>query len=165
MIRQYRLGIALLLCTAAMLIGAVAVAQSPAKNEATSNNGALVVPVTNLQNVGKGQLLAILYKKVNRVEVNGVKYFRRLVKPVTGRQMTVTFEDVPFGDYAIAVMHDMDKNLKMATTWVGIPDEDLGVSNNVKGGPLGGPKWTAAKFAHRKAGQTVTPIKMWQCYD
>jgi len=163
--RQFSLSLALALFVSIITLGAAATAQVQAQKEPAKSNGSIVVPVTNLQNVGKGQLLAILYKKVNRVEVNGVPHFRRVIQPVTGRKMTVTFKDVPFGEYAIAVMHDMDKDLKMDTNWVGIPDEDLGVSNNVKGGPLGGPKWGVAKFSHKSGEQRVTPIKMWQCYD
>jgi len=127
--------------------------------------GNITVKVTNLQNMGQGQLLALLYKRVDRVEVNGVKYFRRQILPVKTRKMSITFENVPFGDYAVAVMHDMDKDKEMDTNFIGIPDEDLGVSNNVKGGPLGGPKWAAAKFSHKTVDNQITPIEIWQCYD
>ena len=63
------------------------------------------------------------------------------------------------------VMHDMDKDLEMDTNFFGVPDEDLGISNNVKGGPLGGPRWGGAKFQHTKTENRVKSIKMWQCYD
>ena len=132
---------------------------------AESKTGSIVVPVTNLQNIGKGQLLGFLFKKVKRVEVNGVRYFKRVKLPVKGKKMTVTFKDVPYGEYAVAIMHDMDKDFEMDTNFIGIPDEDLGVSNNVKGGPLGGPKWKVAKFMHQKSENRITSIKMWQCYD
>ncbi len=151
------------------IVGALAAvqvqAQVQAQGQVTEKKGDIVVGITNLQNIGKGQLLALLYKKVKRVEVNGVRYYRRIIVPVSSKTMTVTFPSIPFGEYAIAVMHDMDKDLKMDTNWIGIPDEDLGVSNNVKGGPLGGPKWKAAKFTHGKSVNRVTPIKIWQCYD
>ena len=132
---------------------------------AESKTGSIVVPVTNLQNIGKGQLLGFLFKKVKRVEVNGVRYFKRVKLPVKGKTATVTFKDVPYGEYAVAIMHDMDKDFEMDTNFIGIPDEDLGVSNNVKGGPLGGPKWKVAKFKHQKPENRITSIKMWQCYD
>ena len=109
--------------------------------------------------------MVLLYKKVKRVEVNDVAYYKRLIRPVKGPKTSVTFKDVPFGEYAVAVMHDMDKDLRMDANWLGIPGEDLGVSNNVKGGPLGGPKWEVAKFRHATATSRVAPIKMWQCYD
>jgi len=167
-----RLFLLITLGAAVTLAGGVASAQeaAPAATPAGApaaapTAGKIIVKVTNLQNIGQGQLLALLYKKVNRVEVNGVKYYRRQILPVKTKKMSITFENVPFGEYAVAIMHDMDKNKEMDTNFIGIPDEDLGVSNNVKGGPLGGPKWAAAKFSHKSAENTITPIEIWQCYD
>ena len=148
-----------------VVVGLSSIAILHAQDKESVDKGSIVVPVTNLQNLGKGQLLGFLYKKVNRVEVNGVRYFRRVSLPVKASKMDVTFKDIPYGEYAIAIMHDMDKDFKMDTNFIGIPDEDLGVSNNVKGGPLGGPKWKSAKFTHNKAENRITSIKMWQCYD
>ena len=153
---------------AAILVGlAMCLVPGTAQGEPSPavDKGDIVVKVTNLQNLGKGQLLALLYEKVERVEVNGVKYFRRQILPVKAKKMTIRFKDVPAGDYAVAILHDMDSDLKMDTTFIGIPDEDLGVSNNVKGGPLGGPKWAEAKFSHQEAESRITPIEIWQCYD
>ena len=147
------------------VIGLSSIAVLHAQNKESVDKGSIVVEVTNLQNIGKGQLLGFLYKKVNRVEVNGVRYFRRVSLPVKASKMEVTFKDIPYGEYAIAIMHDMDKNFKMDTTFIGIPNEDLGISNNAKGGPLGGPKWKVAKFKHQKLDNRLTSIKMWQCYD
>ena len=140
-------------------------AKEAKKTEKKDDQGSIIIKVTNLQNIGKGQLLGFLYKKINRVEVNGVRYFRRIKLPVKKSTMTISFKNIPYGEYAVAIMHDMDKDFEMDTNFIGIPDEDLGVSNNVKGGPLGGPKWKKAKFKHNKPENRITPIKMWQCYD
>ena len=148
-----------------LALGLTSSAPLHAQGAAKSQRGSIVVPVTNLQNIGKGQLLGFLFKRVSRVEINGVRYFKRVKLAVRGDQATVTFKDVPYGEYAVAVMHDMDKDFEMDTNFFGIPDEDLGVSNNVKGGPLGGPKWRVAKFIHRSPKTRITSIKMWQCYD
>ena len=163
--RRSPLEIVLALLASVLIVGTALDTQAKPEEKPAQASGSIVVPVTNLQNVEKGQLLVILYKKVKRVEVNGVPHFRRLIRPVSGNKVTVTFEDIPYGDYAVAVMHDMDKDLEMATNWLGIPNEDLGVSNNVKGGPLGGPKWNAAKFSHQSAENRISAIEMWQCYD
>ena len=146
-------------------IGLSSIAVLHAQDKESVEKGSITVSVTNLQNIGKGQLLGFLYQKVNRVEVNGVRYFRRVSLAVKAAKMDVTFKDIPYGEYAIAIMHDMDKDFKMDTNFLGIPDEDLGVSNNAKGGPLGGPKWKVAKFKHQKSDNRITSIKMWQCYD
>jgi len=125
--------------------------------------GAVQIQVENLQNLGQGQLVALVYEEVDRVEINGVKFLRRKIVPVTGERVSVRFSDLPYGDYAVAVLHDMDKDLEADASFIGIPREDLGVSNNAKGGPLGGPKWSAAKFSHREE-ETRLSIKMWRCY-
>lgn len=38
-------------------------------------------------------------------------------------------EDLPEGDYALAIFHDKNSNQKMDKNWVGIPKEPLGFSN------------------------------------
>jgi uncharacterized protein (DUF2141 family) len=128
-----------------------------------AETGSLVVDVANLQNIGKGQLVALVYEKVKRVEIKDKPFLQRKIVPVTGEQLTLTFDALPHGEYAVAIFHDMDSDLEADTNLIGIPREDLAVSNNAKGGPLGGPKWKAAKFAHR-GGSTTLSVSMWRCY-
>ena len=47
--------------------------------------------------------------------------------------MYATFENIPAGSYAVAVLHDENKNEKMDFNLVGIPKEAYGFSNNAKG--------------------------------
>ena len=53
--------------------------------------------------------------------------------------------DVPYGDYGIAVFHDENKNGKMDKNFLGIPQEAYGFSNNIRV-TLGPPKWEKSKF-------------------
>jgi uncharacterized protein (DUF2141 family) len=126
-------------------------------------SGDLILEVANLQNIGKGQLVILLFAEVKRVEIKGVEFVQREIVPVTGKQMTLTLRGVAHGEYAVAVFHDMDKDLEADTNLIGIPREDMAVSNNARGGPLGGPKWKAAKFAHQGP-LTNLAVSMWQCY-
>ena len=41
----------------------------------------------------------------------------------------VVFEDLPEGDYALAVFHDENGNDELDTNWIGIPKEPFGFSN------------------------------------
>ena len=150
---------------ALLLVAALAAPSAHAKDAPATKAGSIVVPVSNLQNAGKGQLMVLLYKKVKRVEVNDVAYYKRLIRKVEGPKMSITFQDVPFGEYAVAVMHDMDKDMRMDANWLGIPGEDLGVSNNAKGGPLGGPKWDDAKVSLTSSELVITPLSMNHMYD
>ncbi len=44
----------------------------------------------------------------------------------------VIFEDLPYGTYAVSVLHDENSNRKMDKTIIGIPREGFGTSNNPK---------------------------------
>jgi uncharacterized protein (DUF2141 family) len=57
---------------------------------------------------------------------------------------TFTFEDVPYGDYAVKVFHDENDNQKVDMGWRG-PTERYGFSNGARG-LMGPPKWEAARF-------------------
>ena len=59
--------------------------------------------------------------------------------------LTVTLSVIPFNTYAISVLHDENSNGKLDTNWVGIPQEGVGVSNNVKS-RLGPPKFRDSVF-------------------
>lgn len=127
-------------------------------------SGSIEVRVTNLRNLGKGRLYLLLYRKVGRIGVDLKNAFKVKSVKVGGRRMTVTLPDIPYGQYALALLHDMDGDRKLDTTWLGIPDEDIGVSNNARGGPLGGPKWKKAKFHHRSRKTRPKAIKMVHFY-
>jgi uncharacterized protein (DUF2141 family) len=57
----------------------------------------------------------------------------------------VRFEGLPYGDYAVAVIHDENGNAKL-DTFAGIPREGFGFSRNppIRFGP---PKFDAARFS------------------
>lgn len=50
--------------------------------------------------------------------------------PIDGERVTVVFEGVPFGRYALAILHDEDGDLTMDTNFIGMPSEGVGMSNN-----------------------------------
>jgi len=54
-----------------------------------------------------------------------------------GKRCEVVFENVPFGTYAVSVLHDENGNGKMDKGFLGIPKEGFGTSNNpeIKMGP------------------------------
>ncbi|MFK7936962.1 MAG: DUF2141 domain-containing protein [Saprospiraceae bacterium] len=42
------------------------------------------------------------------------------------------FNDIPPGEYSIAILHDLNDNNAMDFSWIGIPKEGYGFSNNPK---------------------------------
>ena len=69
------------------------------------------------------------------------------------------FRNVKAGEYAVAVMHDEDKNSELNTSMVGRPQEGWGVSKNVPARRFGPPKYDDAKFKYA-GGQMTIDIKL-----
>ena len=57
------------------------------------------------------------------------------------------FQDIPTGTYAMAVIHDENKNGKLDTNWAGVPTEGYGFSNEVEC-VLGAPSFSEASFPY-----------------
>lgn len=81
----------------------------------------------------------------------------RRIKAISSTAHEVSFENIPFGTYAVSVLHDENSNGKMDKTFIGIPKEGFGVSNNpkIKTGP---PSFSEALFTldHKQADVMVT---------
>ncbi len=58
--------------------------------------------------------------------------------------LTVQFENLPDGDYAVSVFHDLNSNGRLDSNVIGIPTEPYGFSNDAAGN-FGPPSFDAAK--------------------
>jgi uncharacterized protein (DUF2141 family) len=67
------------------------------------------------------------------------------VVKATTESITVVFENVPNGVYALSVIHDENQNEKLDSNLIGIPTEGFGFSNNVMGS-FGPPGFEKASF-------------------
>ena len=67
------------------------------------------------------------------------------IVPITGQKAQFRFENLPPGDYGIAVFHDENINDEFDQGLFGIPLEDYGFSNNA-GVFFGPPSFDDAKF-------------------
>ena len=63
----------------------------------------------------------------------------------SGDSITVVFENLKPGRYAISVLHDANKNKDLDKNKLGIPKEGFGFSNNVIGA-MGPPSFERAQF-------------------
>lgn len=93
----------------------------------------------------KGQALVSLFANSKGFPDKGKIAQERKAYRIVGDEIKIRFNDVDPGTYAVAVLHDEDKNFKMKTGLMGIPKEGYGVSNNAKG-RFGPPKFADAKF-------------------
>jgi len=64
---------------------------------------------------------------------------------VEGDSVTVTFEDLTPGEYAVRLYHDLNDDGEMNTNPFGMPTEPFAFSNNAKG-RFGPASWDDAKF-------------------
>ena len=66
----------------------------------------------------------------------------------------VVFADLPAGVYAVSVFHDENMNEKLDKTFMGVPKEGYGVSNNPKK-KMGPPNFNETKFQSGGTEQSV----------
>lgn len=65
--------------------------------------------------------------------------------PAKKNELSITFDNLPAGQYAITVLHDENDNGKLDSNFFGIPKEGVGFSNNASA-TFGPPSWEKAKF-------------------
>ena len=78
--------------------------------------------------------------------------------PVSGPTAEINFENLPPGQYAFRLFHDVNGDGRMDTNPFGMPTEPFAFSNNARGqfGPAG---WAAAAFT-LNAGANVQTINV-----
>ena len=94
--------------------------------------GDITVVITDLRNA-EGEILISLYDKAEGFPKDREAIIRSAaVAPGASGQVTIVFEDLPHGDYAIAVLHDEDTSQDMSFGAFHLPKEGYCFSNNVK---------------------------------
>ena len=75
--------------------------------------------------------------------------------------LSVDFPNLPFGEYSIAVYHDINGNEKLDTNLFGVPTEPYGFSNNARS-KWGAPKYKIARFQLNQSEKImVIDVKKW----
>lgn len=92
----------------------------------------------------EGQIRVALFNSAEGYNGAGVAATANLL--VNGQTASATFENLPAGQYAIKLYHDVDNNAKMNTNAFGIPTEPYAFSNNATG-KFGPAKWEDAVFS------------------
>lgn len=103
-----------------------------------SETHTLKVTIHNIKNL-EGTLEVGLFNTSERFLEEGQAYKTISVK-VENDSETFVFENLPKGDYAISLYHDVNANGTCDRNFFGIPKEPYGFSNNFK------PKFSAPTF-------------------
>jgi uncharacterized protein (DUF2141 family) len=106
--------------------------------------GDISLEVVGLRSDG-GEVLAALFNSPEGFP-DGRYAFRYAKIVPQGRVARTTFPRVPSGEYAIAIIHDEDRDGRLGTNFLGIPTEGYGASrNNLP--RFSAPKWKGNRFA------------------
>jgi uncharacterized protein (DUF2141 family) len=124
----------------------------------SNESGRIIIHIENLKNQD-GSILISLYNNPDGYPEDWESAFQYLVISADGFSGEIYFENIPFGYYVFAIIHDENDNLKLDRNLFGIPREGYAFSNNVRG-RFGPPGYDSAKFELNKSEikQTITLI-------
>ncbi len=134
--------------------GALLAASSMVLGQANLEKGTLTVTVEGL--IPKtGVLRAALYPSSDGFPGITKKAFLLRRMPVTESRQSITFEDIPFGSYALSVYQDLNNDQRLNKSFLGIPKEPVGFSNDppLRNGP---PSFEDAVFLFNHPLKTAT---------
>jgi uncharacterized protein (DUF2141 family) len=117
----------------------------------------LKVTIANLRN-NKGHVLISIFKNGVGYPDKPEKSFKRAKLSISNKTAVFDFIGLPTGNYAIAILHDENDDMKMNTNFLGIPKEGYGFSNNVMG-TFGPPVYSKASFNYTASTAATISIK------
>jgi len=112
-----------------------------------ADQGSITVHITGLRN-DKGVARIALFASSATYAASGNTgdmAFKKVAAPISAREAVCTFQDLPFGDYALKVFHDEDNSGRFVTNMFGMPKVQYGFSNNAHA-MFGAPDYEKAKF-------------------
>jgi uncharacterized protein (DUF2141 family) len=131
-----------------------ALADETFSKEGVTGEANITVTLNGIKDI-QGVITAGLYNSENAYKKGGtVRGARTDVKADT---VTFSYTNLPDGEYAIKLFHDVDGDGEMGSNLFGIPTEPFAFSNNAVG-MMGPAKWADAKFtvSGSKTTQAIT---------
>ncbi len=123
-----------------------------AQNDQTEKTGNLTVVITGFENNDGEVLLALADSRDNYESKSNPFIGLKII--IENRKAVFVIEDLPYGKYAAKVFHDENTNSELDTNFLGIPTEDYGFSNNVRG-TFGPADYDDAKFLFEQTEMTM----------
>lgn len=118
-----------------------------------NKSGTLKIVVYGLHN-NDGQIGISLFNQREGFPSDKKKVIRWEVATPANYRATIELPNTTFGEYAIAALHDVNKNKKMDTNFIGYPLEGFGASNNPKF-RFGPPYYEDSKINFSQDGMTI----------
>jgi uncharacterized protein (DUF2141 family) len=105
----------------------------------------------------KGSLFIAIFRATDDFPVFG-KQYKGIVKEVAGKTQNYNFDNLPEGEYAVAIYQDANRNKILDKNLLGIPTEIYGFSNNARR-TFSAPSFQEAKFKLNKDLQQTVFLK------
>ncbi len=140
----------LILATTLLLSSMIAYAENP-----TTAQGVLEIKITNIEK-GHGTLyIAILNSAEDWLKSDAeTRPFRDITQPVSSTDdLLINVQNLPLGEYAISLFHDLDGDSEMGKNFIGFPKEPFGFSAPM--GKFGPPKFEEAVIEFSGENTTV----------
>jgi uncharacterized protein (DUF2141 family) len=97
-----------------------------------AGTGKLKIEIIGIRST-KGKVLVNLFSTAKGFPTNPKYAYRTAELDIReGGKAYVEFTDLPYGDYAVAVLHDENDNKKMDYNFLGMPKEGYCFSNNYR---------------------------------
>lgn len=126
----------------------------------TNSTGTIDLEIQNIQQA-KGSVLIAIYRGEENFLEDGQEIVTKAVLVEKEGALTVSFDNLAFGEYSIAIYHDVNDNKKLDTNLVGIPNEPYGFSNDARS-KWGPPKYRDAQFnLNQNRQEMVIQLKKW----
>ena len=121
--------------------------------EETAEEKKLTVEITNVTSE-EGQIILAIYNSSENYDKR-IAFQEVKLKPEID---TVIFEtNVPDGEYLVMLVHDINNNGKLDTSFIGMPKEPVGLSNYDGKGIPG--KFKKHKFSVNENTEIIIPLK------
>ncbi len=105
----------------------------------------LTIKVENLRN-SKGVVQFAIYNKEGSIpDEKFKKFYKKDIATIYNNTSTITFNDLPNGNYAVNILHDENKNGKIDKKFI-LPKEGIGFSNYTSIGFTNKPNFSKASF-------------------
>ncbi len=141
-----------MLAVVVVVIGA-AWSASPGAEEQAKDTADLKVEVSGFSS-RRGQLRLAVFRSAEGWPRDPKKVFRTAVLSITLPATTAVFEDLLPGTYAVSAYHDENGNGELDRSFLGIPLEDYGFSNDARA-TFGPPDFEEASFFLPVSGKTI----------
>lgn len=115
--------------------------------------GVIIVEMSTLKN-HTGLARVSLYNSNDGFPIKSKKAFKSIVIDLEKGDTKAIFSDIPYGEYAVAVLHDENKNGRMDFSWMMYPEEGFGASNMMEKQFIP-PAFKDAKFAFNSEERTL----------